>query len=87
MSTPVVAFITRYLGRLKFPWLFAITATLFLIDVLIPDIVPFGDELLLALAAMVIASRKRDEPGDGGSDDGAANDQGADSSGPAALEG
>ena len=62
MKSPIVAFVTRYLGRLRFPWLFAVTALLFLVDLVVPDVVPFADELLLALAAMVIASRKRDQP-------------------------
>ena len=60
MRSPVVALVTRYLGRLRYPWLFAITGALFLVDLLVPDFVPFGDELLLALATLVIGSRKRD---------------------------
>jgi hypothetical protein len=62
VKSPIVALVTRYLGRLRYPWLFAITAGLFLLDVFIPDVVPLGDELLLALATMLIASRKRDDP-------------------------
>ena len=59
MRSPVVAAVTRYLGRLRYPWLFAITGALFLVDLVVPDVLPFADELLLALATLVIASRKR----------------------------
>lgn len=72
MRSPLVAFVTRYLGRLRFPWLFAVTATLFLVDLFVPDVIPFGDELLLALATLVIGSRKRREPRAGEQRDGGA---------------
>lgn len=47
-------------ARLRFPWLFALTAGLFLLDVLIPDPLPFFDELLLGLVALLFGAwRKR----------------------------
>ncbi len=50
-------------SRLRFPWLFAATTLLFLVSVIVPDPVPFVDELLLALAALLFAAwRKRKEP-------------------------
>jgi hypothetical protein len=36
----------RYAAGLRFPRLLAITATLFVLDVLFPDAVPFVDEIL-----------------------------------------
>ena len=48
----------RFFSRLKFPWLFAITAMLFGFDLIVPDFVPFADELLLGLAALVLAGWK-----------------------------
>ena len=63
---PVIAPIMRYASRLRFPWLVAITATLFVLDLAIPDFVPF-DEVLLGLLTIVLASfrrRKRDPVSD-----------------------
>jgi hypothetical protein len=45
------------------PQLFVLTAGLFLLDLLIPDVIPMADELMLGLAAMILASwRKRAGP-------------------------
>ena len=55
--------LTGYFSRLRFPKLLAVTAAVFVIDVLIPDVLPFADELLLALATAVLASlRERRRP-------------------------
>ena len=55
--------IDRYASRLKFPQLFALTATLFLIDLVIPDLFPFVDEVLLGLATLLLANwKKKVEP-------------------------
>jgi hypothetical protein len=50
----------RYVSRLRFPYLFGITAALFLFDLLIPDAVPFADELLLGLLTLLLASFKKE---------------------------
>jgi hypothetical protein len=42
-------------SRLKFPQLLAITAVLLLIDVVVPDLVPFVDEILLAMLTALFA--------------------------------
>lgn len=48
-------------ARLRFPWLFALTTGLFLLDLLVPDPLPFFDELFLGLVALLFAAwRKRD---------------------------
>jgi hypothetical protein len=44
---------------LRFPTLFAIAGALFLLDLLIPDFIPFVDELLLGLATLLFANWKR----------------------------
>jgi hypothetical protein len=44
------------LARLRFPRLFAITAALFVVDLLVPDVIPFADELLLGLASALLGS-------------------------------
>ena len=52
-----------YLARLRFPQLFLITAALFLADLIVPDFIPFIDELLLGLLALLLGSiRKGREP-------------------------
>ena len=42
-------------SRLKFPALLAVTATLFLLDLVVPDLVPFADEILLGLGTALFA--------------------------------
>ena len=55
--------VTRFAGGLRFPTLFTLVAALFVVDLLIPDFVPFMDEILLALGALLLAGlRKRREP-------------------------
>lgn len=48
-----------WVGRLRFPRLLLVTATLFVIDVIVPDFIPFADELLLALGTLVLSRWKR----------------------------
>lgn len=45
-------------GRLRFPQLFVLTAGLFVIDLLIPDLIPFLDEIVLGLASLLFGSWK-----------------------------
>ncbi len=50
-------------ARLRFPQLFALAATLFFIDLLIPDLIPFIDEILLGLLTLLLGSlQDRSEP-------------------------
>jgi len=51
---------TRWISKLKFPQLFTFTAALFLIDFIVPDLVPFLDEILLAAATLLLANMKRE---------------------------
>lgn len=62
MQTPAGYLKERLLGyakRLRFPRLLAATATLFVVDLFVPDLIPFVDELLLGLVTMVLASIKQ----------------------------
>ncbi len=52
------ALLGRFASKLRFPQLFALTATLFVLDLLIPDLIPFVDEILLALATILLGSWK-----------------------------
>jgi hypothetical protein len=42
-------FAQRAASRLKFPQLFGLFAALFFFDLLVPDLIPFVDEILLGL--------------------------------------
>jgi hypothetical protein len=52
--------VTRFATGLRFPTLFALVATLFVVDLLVPDLIPFVDEVMLALGTLLVAAfRKR----------------------------
>ncbi len=56
----VPGLVARFAGRLRFPQLFVLTAVLFLLDLFIPDVIPFVDEVMLGLATLLFAAwRKR----------------------------
>jgi len=60
MRTPLIGAVLAWAGRLRFPQLLALTAALFLLDLIVPDPIPFADELLLGLATLLLGSwRKR----------------------------
>lgn len=59
MPHPLTAPILAFANRLRFKHLFLVTGALFLLNLLIPDIVPFADELLLGLATLLLASWKK----------------------------
>ena len=59
MANPLLAPLLGFLGKLSYPRLFALTAALFALDVVVPDVVPFADELLLGLGTLLLANWKR----------------------------
>jgi len=65
MSNPLTGPFLAYASKLRFPTLFKITLALFLFDLVLPDIVPFADEILLGLGTLILAglqkSAERDE--------------------------
>jgi hypothetical protein len=61
----LVALVARFASRLRFPWLFGITAALLVIDLLVPDAIPFVDELVLALGTLLLGSLRRRGSGSG----------------------
>lgn len=71
MPHPLTGPVVGFASRLRFPTLFKITVVLMLVSWLWPfDPVPFLDEIVTALAALVLASWKRpreDAPPPGGS--------------------
>jgi hypothetical protein len=56
------ALVARYATRLRFPQLFAFTGTLFLLDMLIPDLIPFMDEMMLGLLTILLGTWRKDSP-------------------------
>jgi len=54
--------IGRVTSRLKFPQLLAVTAGLFLLDLVIPDLIPFADEIMLGLATALFALWREQVP-------------------------
>ena len=51
----------RFFRRLRAPVLFAVVAGALVLNLLIPDGVPFVDELLLAAATALLGSWRRDD--------------------------
>ncbi len=63
MANPLISPILGFLGRLSFPRLFVLAASLWALDMVIPDFIPFIDELLLGIGTLLLASfRKRKTP-------------------------
>ena len=62
MANPLLAPLLAFAGRLRFRTLFLVTAGLFLLDVAIPDFVPFVDEILLGLGTLVLAALRKPRP-------------------------
>ncbi len=58
MKNPLLAPVLAWLGRLRHPQLFVVAAVVFAVDLLIPDFVPFADEILLAATTVWLGSRK-----------------------------
>jgi hypothetical protein len=50
--------VTRFAAGLRFPTLFKIVAALFVLDLVVPDVIPFYDEILLALGTLLLGSLK-----------------------------
>ncbi|MCB1055911.1 MAG: hypothetical protein KDD11_10430 [Acidobacteria bacterium] len=47
---------TYFLSRLRYPQLFTLAAVLFLVDLVLPDVVPFIDEILLGALTLLLGS-------------------------------
>jgi len=48
-----------FASRLRFPRLLALTVALFVVDILVPDLIPFADELLLGLIVVLLSMLKK----------------------------
>jgi len=58
----VAGVVLRWASRLRFPYLFALTALLFAVNLFVPDPFPFADELLMGLVAVLLGSLRKKRP-------------------------
>ena len=49
----------RWSSRLRFPYIFMLMAVLFVLNLFIPDVVPFADEIIMGLVAALLASLRK----------------------------
>jgi len=59
MPNPFVLPFLEWARRLRFPTLFKLTAAVFALSVLVPDPIPFVDEIALGLGTLMLANWKR----------------------------
>ena len=59
MKSGIGSTVQEFASRLRFPRLFMITLVILIVDVLVPDLIPFVDEILLALFTALLGSWKR----------------------------
>jgi len=59
MTGPIPALVRRVFGRVRYPRLLALTATLFVADLFVPDLIPFADEVLLGLGTLLLTQLRR----------------------------
>jgi len=62
MVNPARELAQKAATRLKFPQLFAVFVVLFLFDLVVPDFIPFIDEILLGLAAALFGMWREKVP-------------------------
>lgn len=53
---------TRWASGLRFPTLLAVIGSLFALDLIIPDLIPFVDEILLGLLTVLLSMIRRKQP-------------------------
>ena len=51
--------VARFAAGLRFPTLFGLVAGLFVLDFVIPDLIPFADEILLGFGTVLLGSLRR----------------------------
>lgn len=58
--TSIIELFLKRANQLKFRNLFFLVTGLFLIDLLLPDFIPFIDEIVLGLMAIILANWKKE---------------------------
>lgn len=59
MASAIMTWILGRARQLRFPYLFLLTAALFVADLLVPDAIPFADELLLGLLTLLLGNWRK----------------------------
>ena len=59
MAGPIGNVITRLTAGMRFPTMFLIVGGLFLVNLVVPDLIPFYDEILMAMITVLIASIRK----------------------------
>ena len=59
MRNSLPALLIRWGSGLRFPYVFLLTAVVFLASVLIPDVIPMVDEILFGLVTIALAKLKK----------------------------
>lgn len=59
MPHPLTGPALGFAARLKFPTLFKLTLALFLLDLAVPDIIPFIDEIMFGLVTLILANWRK----------------------------
>ena len=66
-STSIIETFLKNANQLKFKNIFFLVVGLFIIDLLVPDFIPYIDEIILGLLAIILANwkkeRKQDDEG------------------------
>ncbi len=52
----------QYVSRLRFPKLLALAAVVFVVDLILPDVIPLADEILLGLITLLLGTLKKRNP-------------------------
>lgn len=60
-SRSVLSRVESFLRRLRFRTLFIVAATLFAVDLVVPDFIPLVDEVLLLIATIVLSRWREPE--------------------------
>jgi hypothetical protein len=63
-AEPAQSVVESFASRLRYPQLFFVLVVLFVLDLLIPDAIPFVDEVMLGLLAVLVGRIRapREEP-------------------------
>jgi len=59
MANPLLLPLLNWAGKLRYPSLFKLAAGLFALSVLLPDPIPFLDEIVFGLGTVLLANWKR----------------------------
>ena len=58
---PIVSLILAFANQLKFKNLFLLIIGLFIADLFVPDMIPFIDEIILGVLAIILANWKKEK--------------------------